>query len=97
MAISLSISLFMPATVNGNITSFMKVLHGFFSRVRRCEGPCVSVFFGVFSDVLCFFFCHLPHTFSVIFIKFIGFVSWYYLGIQLDSLCQLVLHVCIKI
>ena len=47
---------------------------------------------------ICFvFFCHLPHTFSVIFIKFIGFVSWYYLGIQLDSWCQLVLHVYIYI
>ena len=64
----------------------------YFWRVGRCEGPCFLVFF------ICFvFFCHLSHTFSVIFIQFIGFVSWYYLGIQLDSLCQLVLHVCIKI
>ena len=53
---------------------------------------CCLVFF-----ICCVFFCHLPHTFSVIFIKFIGFVNWYYLGIQLDSLCQLVLHVCIEI
>ena len=59
--------------------------------VRARVFQCFLVFF------ICCVFCHLPHTFSVIFIKFIGFVSWYYLGIQLDSLCQLVLHVCIKI
>jgi hypothetical protein len=60
--------------------------------VRARVFQCYLVFF------ICFvFFYQLPHTFSVIFMKFIGFVRWYYLGIQLDSLCQLVLHVCIKI
>ena len=44
-----------------------------------------SVFHSMFFHIFCVFFCHLLHTFSVIFIKFIGFVSWYYLGIQLDS------------
>ena len=52
-------------------------------RVGRCEGPCFFSVFFVFSYVL--FFCHLLHTSSVIFIKFIGFVIWYYLGIPLDS------------
>ena len=58
--------------------------------VRAHVFQCFS--FYVFSYILRFF-CHLLHTFSVIFIKFIGFVSWYYLGIQLDSWCQLVLHI----
>ena len=79
----------------GRQGSTIRPRESFFWRVGRCEGPCFSVFFGVFFHIFVFF-CHLLHTFSVIFIEFIGFVNWYYLGIQLDSWCQLVLHVYIK-